>query len=152
MITRRVLPPDLEKWLGDFLRAALADAGYDVQVGHREPTNLRLPLSKPLVIIRDDSGSRTDWMTFDRSVGVTILAGSRDDDEEANFLARLVASILMDDTIYNVKDSPIAAVTWAGCNGPYAVAEGHDVARRYLTVEYVVVGTSGPGPDDVRRT
>lgn len=137
----RVKPPDMEAWLIQYLRGELSAEGLDVQVANKEPAKLATPLKRPLVVIRDDSGSRLDWVTFDRSLGVSVLAGTKANDKKANDLARLVASILGDDAIATAKGSPIAAVEWDGCNGPYAVVEDHDVARRYLTVQYTVVGT-----------
>ena len=137
----RVTPPDLELWVATYLRAALVAEGHAVQVGNKEPAAAAFPLSKPLVIVRDDSGVRESAVTFDRSLGVSVLEGQRSNDRPANDLARLVASILMDDAIALVDGSPVAAVQWDGCNGPYAVTDSLDVARRYMTVEYTVVGS-----------
>ncbi|WP_223149220.1 hypothetical protein [Changpingibacter yushuensis] len=133
--------PDMELWLCAYLRSVLADEGVDAQVSNKEPDSLKLPLSKPLVVIRDDSGTRQSAVTFDRSIGVSILAGTRQDDKASNDLARRIAGILSDDEIAMVPGSPIAAVDWDGCNGPYAVTETLNVARRYLTVQYTVVGS-----------
>ncbi len=137
----RVTAPDMELWLCAYLRSVLADEGVDAQVSNKEPDSLKLPLSKPLVVIRDDSGTRQSAVTFDRSIGVSILAGTRQDDKASNDLARRIAGILSDDEIAMVPGSPIAAVDWDGCNGPYAVTETLNVARRYLTVQYTVVGS-----------
>lgn len=137
----RVTPPDLEMWLSSYLRSTLAADGFDVQVSNKEPADLRLPLKKPLVVIRDDSGNRMSHVSFDRSIGVSVLAGSRMNDLPANTLARTVSAILTDDDIVHAGGSPIAAIEWGGCNGPYPVAESLDVARRYLTVQYTVVGS-----------
>jgi hypothetical protein len=131
----------MELWLCAYLRSVLADEGFEVQVSNKEPDSLKLPLSKPLVVIRDDSGTRQSAVTFDRSIGVSILAGTRQDDKASNDLARRIVGILSDDEIAMVPGSPIAAVDWDGCNGPYAVTETLDVARRYLTVQYTVVGS-----------
>lgn len=144
----RVTPPDLEKWLVDYLRAELTAGGRIVRVTNKEPpatgpTALKIPLEKPVVIIRDDSGNRLDWTTFDRSVGISVLAGdSRQDDKPANDLARTVMAILADDALAEADGSPIAFVNFDGCNGPYPVTETLDCARRYLTVQYTVVGQS----------
>lgn len=137
----RVTAPDLEMWLVNYVRAMLKAEGDDVQVGNKEPTSLSVPLAKPLVVVRDDSGSRRSHVSFDRSVGVSVLAGSRMNDLPANTLARKVMAILSDDAIVEASGSPIAFVEWDGCNGPYPVTEGLDVARRYLTVQYTVVGS-----------
>ncbi|WRS30601.1 hypothetical protein U6G28_02625 [Actinomycetaceae bacterium MB13-C1-2] len=137
----RVTAPDLELWLTTYLRTTLKLDGFDVQVSNKEPATLSLPLPKPLIVVRDDSGARLSHVTFDRSVGVSVLAGSKTNDKAANDLARVVQSILTDDAIVDIPGSPIAAVPWDGCNGPYAVADNLDVARRYSTVQYTVVGS-----------
>lgn len=137
----RVTPPDLELWLTGYVGARAAAESLTVAVSNKEPATLELPLAKPLIVIRDDSGSRTGWTTFDRSVGASVLAGSKINDRPAKDLARWLASVLHDDAIALVDDSPIAAVDWDGCNGPYAVAEQLDVARLYMTAQYVVTGS-----------
>ena len=135
-----VVAPDLELWLTTYLREVLTVEGLDVQVSNKEPPDLSLPLTRPVVVIRDDSGSRLSHVTFDRSIGVSVLAGTRMNDKLANDLARIVTAILTDDEIITAQGSPIAAVDWSGCNGPYPVADDLDVARRYATAAYVVVG------------
>lgn len=128
-------PPDLETWICNYLRAETG-----IETGNKEPDDLQSPLSSPLIVVRDDSGPMTSQVTFDRAIGVSILAGSRQDDAEANRIAREVAGLLFDDGIALIEGSPIAAVTRSGCNGPYPVVEPHNAARRYLTAQYVVVG------------
>lgn len=135
-----VVTPDMELWLTTYLREVLTVEGLDVQVSNKEPPDLSLPLTRPVVVIRDDSGSRLSHVTFDRSIGVSVLAGTRMNDKPANDLARIVTAILTDDEIITAQGSPIAAVDWSGCNGPYPVADDLDVARRYATAAYVVVG------------
>lgn len=137
----RVAAPDLELWLTGYIRSVLTAEGVAAQVSNKEPAALTLPLSKPLVVIRDDSGARLSHVTFDRSVGVSILAGTRMNDKSAGDLARLVMAIMTDDVIVTAAGSPVAAIDWDGCNGPYPVAEELDVARRYGTVQYTVVGS-----------
>lgn len=137
----RVTPPDLEDWFTQFVRAEAAAAGLNVEVGNKEPATLALPLARPLIVIRDDSGERLSHVTFDRSIGASVLAGSRLDDGEANDIARWLASVLFDENLPLATDSPIAAVVWDGCNGPYAVPESLDVARRYMTAQYVAAGS-----------
>jgi len=137
----RVTAPDLELWLTGYVRGVLAAEGVTAQVSNKEPGDLVLPLAKPLVVIRDDSGVRLSHVTYDRSVGVSVLAGTRTNDKLAGDLARLVMAILTDDAIVEAVGSPVAAVDWDGCNGPYPVVEELDVARRYGTVQYTVVGS-----------
>lgn len=136
-----VLPPDMEHWTCTYLRTTLRAMGNDVEVGNKEPSNLKTPLTRPLIVVRDDSGARGSQVTFDRSMGVSVLAGTRENDLQANELARLVFAVLTDEDIAVVDGSPIAAVVWDGCNGSYPVEEDHDVARRYMTVQYTVVGS-----------
>ena len=137
----RVEPPDLELWLTGYVRAAALAAGHDIGVDRVEPADLALPLERPLIIIRDDSGSRLDHTIFDRSVGATVLAGSKRNARPAADLARWLAGLLLDDALPLVDGSPIVSVDWSGSNGPYAVQETLDVARRYLTAQYVVAGS-----------
>lgn len=137
----RVTPPDLEAWFVTLIRTEARAAGHDVEVGNKEPGTLKIPLARPLIVVRDDSGARTDWTTFDRSLGFSVLAGTRQNDKPANDLARFVASIVHDTDLPLLDDSPIAAVDFSGCRGPYAVPEPLDVARRYLTGEYVASGS-----------
>lgn len=135
-----VVPPDLELWLTGYARARLAAAGRgEVEVGNKEPPLLSLG-SPPLVVIRDDSGVKTSVVTFDRQVGVSVLAGSRLDDQPANDLARLMFGVLTDPGIASAVGSPITHVNLGDCFGPYAVPEPLDVARRYFTIGYGVVG------------
>lgn len=137
----RVVPPDLELWMTDYVRREASAAQILVDVSNKEPTDLKLPLRRPLIVIRDDSGTRLDWTTFDRSLGASVLAGTRTNDKPANDIARWLAGLMFDDAIPLVQGSPIAAVEWGGCNGPYAVPENLDVARRYLTAQYVAAGS-----------
>lgn len=136
-----VTPPDLEHWLSGYVRARAAANGLVLAAGNKEPPNLALPFLRPLVVIRDDTGPRLSPVTFDRSVGVTVLAGSRLNDKPANDIARWLSGVMMDDAIIEAPGSPIASIEYDAANGPYAVPEPLDVARRYLTVGYTVVGT-----------
>ncbi len=137
----RVTPPDLELWLTGYVRALAAAEGQDATVGTREPDKLALPLARPLIVIRDDSGNRESHVTFDRSIGATVVGGSKQNPKPANDLARWLAGVLFDLDLPLVDGTPIAAVDPSGCNGPYAVSDALDVARRYMTAEYTVVGS-----------
>lgn len=130
------LPPDIEDFLTGWLRGRIPD----ISVGNKEPQKLHTPLERPVVVVRDDSGTRTGLVTWDRSVGVSVLAGSKSYDKPANDLARLVYAHLTDDAITDSPGSPIAAIIDEGCTGPYAVQDDQDVARRYMTIEYSVTG------------
>ncbi|WP_136054353.1 hypothetical protein [Microbacterium sp. K24] len=138
----RVRPPNYVAWLIDYLRAEVREEYADAEVGNKEPDTLALPLKKPLIIVRDDSGPRRDWTTFGRSIGVTVLWSTKQNDRPAMDLALLVASIVFDTDLPLVEGSPIASVEIDGCNGPYAVPDRLDVARMYLTAQYVVAGSA----------
>jgi hypothetical protein len=136
-----VTPPDIELWLTGYVRERAAADGQAVAVSNKEPDKLTVPLTKPLIVIRDDSGPRTGWTTFDRSIGASVLAGSKTNDKPANDLARWLSGVLFDEAIALAEGSPIASVDWTGSNGPYAVTEQLDVARRYMTAQYGVTGS-----------
>ena len=135
-----VLPPDLERFLTGYVRAYLRSDGQDVEVDSVEPESLALPMSHPLIVVRDDSGARRSQVTFDRQVGVSILGGSRADSEGAKNLARFTMAVFCNEAIIGADGSPIASINWDDCNGPYAVPDEMDVARFYFTVGYTVVG------------
>lgn len=137
----RVLRPDLEVWATSYLRDELRQLGVDAEVDSMEPADMRFPLERPLVVVRDDSGPRTSPVGFDASLGVSVLAGSRQDDREARRIGRLVFAILSDDDLPLVEGSPVIAVDYGGCSGPYSVDDPHDVARRYMTISWAVVGS-----------
>ena len=137
----RVAAPDLELWLTGYVRSLAIAEGKTVDVSNREPVTLSLPLKKPLIVIRVDPGSRLSHVTFDLSVGASVLAGSKQNDKPARDLALWLASILHDDELPLVAGSPIASVEWSGCNLPAAVTDSLDVARQYLTAQYVVTGS-----------
>lgn len=132
-MSRSVLPPDLEAFLTGYLRAVLGvETDVKVPSGWDGTTTL--------VTVRDDGGPMTGPTTFDRSVGVTVYAGSRQDVSESRALARRAFAALTSPTIAWEKGSPIAAVIEGGCNGPYQATDDHDAAVSYMTVEYSAVG------------
>lgn len=137
----RVTPPDVEHWLTTHVRAVALAEGKAVAVGNKEPAKLALPLAKPVIVIRDDSGPRLSHTTFDRSIGCSVLAGSTANDKPARDLAFWLAGVLFDLELPLVEGSPIVSVDTDGCNGPYAVPEQLDVTRMYLTAQYVVTGS-----------
>ena len=137
----RVQRPNLTQWLAPYIRGEALAAGHTLDVEAKEPAQLRLPLQRPLVVVREDPGSRLNWTTFDCSVGVSVLAGTRLHDLPARELALWLASVLHDDALPLVPGTPIASVEWGGCGGPYGVDEDLDVSRQYLTAQYVVSGS-----------
>lgn len=131
--SQTVAPPDLELFLTGYLRAVLG-----IECDNKQPDGW--DGSTPLAVVRDDGGQKTGLVTFDRSVGVTVYAGTRQDTQPAMELARRAYAALTSPTIAWEKGSPIAAVVDEGCNGPYRIDDDHDASACYLTAEYSVVG------------
>lgn len=135
-----VTPPDLELFLTVYLRDALKAHGRNVQVGNKEPYAMVAPLSRPLVVVREDGGPATSAITYTRSCGISVLGGTRRNDKPTKDLARLCFAILTDPDIALADGSPIAAVNLSGATMPVTVAEPQDLTRAYFTVEYATVG------------
>lgn len=133
------MPVDLELWLTGFTRGFLAADGLAADVSNKEPAEGDFP--EAVVVIRDDGGAKLSLITSQRSVGVSVLAGTRLWDKPAKDLARVVFSVLTDDDLPIVGGSscPIASVDEHF--GPYTVAESQDRTRVYFTVTYTVVGS-----------
>lgn len=138
-----MLPPDMEMWACKYLRDTLRTRGYDVEVARTESAELESStLTRPLIIVRDDSGSQRSLVSYDRSLGVSVLGGTRQDSADTSALARTVMAIMSADAIADAPDSPVAAVQRDGCRGPYSVSEKQDLTRMYMTIEYTVIGKS----------
>lgn len=135
-----VTPPLLDEWLVSYIRSKLASRSMDVIVDTVEPPTLDAPLATPMVIIREDSGTQTSHLTFTRQVGISVLAGSRQNDKATRRLSQVVYAIATSMDIA-LADGPIASVQLEGCSGPYAVADDQDVGRRYMIASYSAVGT-----------
>jgi hypothetical protein len=131
-----VMPPDMEMWATTYLREKLTDV-TGLQIDNKVPSDYRG--ESPLVTIRDDSGSQTEIVTYERSLGVTIYMGALQDVEGARNLARRVYALLTDPMIA-LEENPITAVDYDGCNGPYQITDSQHAASQYLTVAYSVVG------------
>lgn len=148
-----VIDSDLELFLTSWYRTALAgpDAaalaarlGADpdlltgVEVDNKEPSPERFPAK--LLVIRDDGGPATSPVTGERSVGLTALAGSKLAPKDANDLIRvalaLVVLIPAPDVPGQTPRNPVSAVLER--NGPFAVIEEQDRARRFATVVLAV--------------
>lgn len=135
-----VTPPDMELFLTGYLRGCLRDRGMAVQVSNKEPDNLKLPLARPLIVVRDDGGLQESRISYQANIGVSVLAGTRKNDRAANDLARIVYAILTNPEIVSAPDSPITVVDIEGCTRPVPVIEDLDVSRRYMTLTYGAVG------------
>lgn len=132
-----VLPPDLVAWAREYLTGQFGEGG--VQVVSMVPA--RYAGGPPLVVVRDDGGPQTSEVTFDRQLGVTVFAGSRDNPNVAQTVARRVYGLLTSPTVTTLPGSPVAAIIWESCNGPYLVNDRLDAGTCYMTIGYSVTGT-----------
>lgn len=128
-----VVPPDIEAFLCAYIRKALG-----VEVDCKQPRDW--DGSTPLVVVRDDGGPMTGPCTYERTVGVSVYAGSRADVTAAGALARRVLGTLSSMDVVLADGSPIAAVLHDGFNGPYRVTDAHDASAWYMTASYIAVG------------
>lgn len=136
----RVKPPDVEAWVTGYLRGELAGLGRDAEVDVRQPDDAAFPLSRPLVVIRVDAGGKVTPVSFDVQLGVSVLAGSRQDDSLVRALANDVFAILSDRQVIFAPDSPVVSIDDESCMFPEAVDDELDVSRRYMTIAWNVVG------------
>lgn len=137
----RVRPPDLEVWGTGLLRETLRAEGWSVEVDSTEPADLLVPLDRPLIVVRVDSLTRASPPLFEASLGVSVLAGSRQDDRVARDLSTMVFAVLTDEDIAVDEATPVVSVDLEGCNGPYTIDDALDVSRHYMTIAYTVTGT-----------
>lgn len=132
---------DLEFFLTGWYRAALAarpeGVCRNVVVDNKEPS--AAPFPARLLVIRDDSGPDTSFLTAERSVGLSVLAGSRMNPKDANDLARIVHALRSQIPSADPAN-PVAAVV--DSNGPYPMEEAQDRARRYITLTLSVVASA----------
>ena len=141
-----VRPPDLELWATAYARVLLdvrtpLEEHLDWDLRDVKATN-KEPLGdwpEALVIFRDDGGSRKSPVSWTRSMGVSVIAGTRRSDARARDLAFMLCGAFTDESLPLLVGKPIASVD--GSNGPYRVSESQDRTRMYFTVEYTVFGT-----------
>ena len=148
-----VVNSDLELFLTAWYRAALsgsdaaavaarlgAEPGLlaNVAVDNKEPAEP--PFPDKLLVIRDDGGPETSAVTGERSVGLSVLAGTKLAPKRASDLIRVVLALTVllpaPDVPGQSPRNPISAVLER--NGPFAVDEAQDRARRFATVVFAV--------------
>jgi hypothetical protein len=136
-----VIQADIELFLTQWYRNALAERPEavcaDVEVTNREPGPNVDPFPAKLLVIRDDGGPDTSIITAERNVGLSVLAGTKENPKDANDLARIVHA-LRNQIPAVIAGNPVAAVI--ASNGPFPVAESQPRARRYITVTFAIAG------------
>lgn len=120
-------------WLGSRDEPFLQGFTVDIVEPAKEPFPNRL------LVIRDDGGTDTSIVTNERSIGMTVLAGSKQNPHDANDAARLIhaARLLIPSP---APTNPVAAVLQS--TTPVEVTEKQDRARRYMTLVLSVVGSA----------
>lgn len=121
---------------------ALADSRFPISKGwiaDREWDPARNNGTAPAwqVIFRDDGVDDVELHVGEQSVGISVLAGSKDNPAPARALARIVKTIVKQ-TPRVQAGNPVAAVT--SFLGPYAVDEASTFARQYMAASFTVVG------------
>jgi hypothetical protein len=125
----------LVTWYRAWLNARTEPICQNVTVTDKEPSG---PFTEKLLVIRDDGGPETSILTGERSVGLSVLAGTKDNPKHAMDLARFVHAARLQ-LPFTDPANPVAALL--GSNGPYLVAESQPVARAYLTLDLAVAAS-----------
>lgn len=136
-----VLPPDTELFLCTWLRSEANRLNLNIEVGNQEPETLTFPLTRPLVIVRDDGGPQSSPITYERTIGLTVLGGSRRDAQATMDLARTMYALATSTQACLAEGSPLVAIDHGASQPPYRVADEADTTRAYMTIEATVQGT-----------
>lgn len=132
-----VIMDDLELWLTSWFRSALAArtepflAGF--KVDRTEPAYTELPAR--LLVVRDDGTSSESLLTGEASIGLTVLAATRENPKDAKDAARVILALARS---IPAPRTPVAA--FRGSNGPFLVADASPRARVYMTLTLAVAG------------
>jgi hypothetical protein len=132
-----VVMDDLELYLASWFRARLAARTepflQGFQVARSEPPLQSLP--PRLLVVRDDGTTHDELLTGEASIGLTVLAGTKENPKDAKDAARFVLALAKQ------LPAPLTPVTrFLGATGPYLVDEAAPKARVYSTLSLAVVG------------
>ena len=139
MSYREMMKPDAALYLREqaIARFPLWDIAESIPDGERI-----MLLERPLVLIySQDSFREPNGWTWSEVFGYRVFAGSRESPDAAREVAREVEAWLWAAARYD-RASPVAAVT--DSNGPNLVADEHETAVLYGTVEMVIAGVFAP--------
>lgn len=135
-----VVHDDLELFLTSWYRARILSRPEpvcaDTEVDRVEPSP-GPDFPKKLIVIRDDGGPETSILTGERSVGVSILAGTKANPKDAKELANIVYA-LRSQIPSSDPANPVAAVL--DSTSPVMVPEAQERARVYFTLTLAVAG------------
>lgn len=132
-----VIHDDLELFLTTWYRARMLARSEAVCAGLEVDRVEFHPLPAKLMVIRDDGGPETSLLTGERSVGVSILAGTRQNPKDAKDLAN-IAYAMRSQIPSGDPANPVAAVL--GSTSPVMVPEAQERARVYFTLTLAVAG------------
>jgi hypothetical protein len=127
----------LTGWYRAFLDARDEECCRDVLVTDHEPLAGE-DWPERLLVIRDDGGVDTSVLTAESSIGLTILAGTKENPTEADDLARIVHAARSQIPAVE-PGNPVSAVL--SSTRPVPVRETQPKARRYLSLTLAVVGS-----------
>ena len=136
-----VLHDDLELFLTAWYRTALEARSEpvtdDVTVLRVEPPGDESTWPKRVLVIRDDGATDTSFLTAEASVGFTVLAGTKENPQDAKDLARIVHA-LASQIPSGDPANPIAALL--SRTTPVLVAEAQPRARVYFPATFGIAG------------
>ncbi|GAA3947870.1 hypothetical protein [Microbacterium soli] len=128
---------DLELFLCSWYRSRILTRPEPVCTGVQVDRVEFEPLPEKLIVIRDDGGPETSVLTGERSVGVSVLAGTRENPYPAKELAR-IAYALRSQIPSTDPGNPVSAVL--DSTAPVMVPEAQERARVYFTLTLAVAG------------
>lgn len=143
-----VIHDSLILFLAAWYRAALQSRPeavcQNVEVGQAEPSTGTFP--RRMLVISNDGGVGTSFLTGERSVRLVVLAGSHLAPQEANDLIAIVHALTsqiaapgFDVQIGGVAyKNPVTGVV--DVNGPFDADEAQNRARRFISVTLAVSG------------
>ena len=131
-----VLHSDLAMFLTQWFRAALA--ARTEEYCHGVVVTIRETDAPRQLIVRVDGGPDTSVISAEKDVGLSILAGTKENPKDAIDLALMVHALRSQ--IPGLEPgNPVAAVI--SSQGPFAVADLQPMARQYITLVLAVTGT-----------
>lgn len=132
-----VVHGDLEAFLVSWYRSRILARPEPVCAGVQVDRVEFGPLPSKLIVVRDDGGPETSFLTGERSVGVSILAGSKANPKDAKDLAN-IAYTLRSQIASTDPANPVSALL--DSTSPVMVPEAQERARVYFTLTLAVAG------------